>query len=171
MTPEFKPNVDLMKAFNTLMMIIDDIPNSENGQIIIKAGADGPPIHTHPEQEEYFKVISGQLEAYHKDKWVALKEGEEILTPKNMAHTYRSRRQDDCLFEYRLSPGRNFSGMIKTFERLGNENKLNSTSDLKSIIYLSLALKQYSSEYISVKPPQFAINLMGGIGKLLGFKI
>lgn len=171
MIPEFKPNVNLLKAFHSQMMLIDDMKDGENGQLLIQAGADGPPIHTHPEQEEHFTVIKGQLEVYHKDRWITVKEGEDIFTPKKTAHTYRSRHNEDCLFEYRVTPKRNFSGMMKTFERLSNENKLNSTSDLKSIIYLSLAIRQYRSEYISVKPPQFIINMMAGIGKLFGFKI
>ncbi len=98
MKTTFKPNVDLMKVFNSQIMFINDVDNSENGQILIKAGADGPPIHTHPEQEEYFKIIKGQLQVYHANKWVTVHEGEEIFTPKNMAHSYRSRDTEDCLF-------------------------------------------------------------------------
>ena len=171
MTTEFKPNVDLMKVFNSQIMLINDIENSENGLILIKAGADGPPIHTHPEQEEYFTVVSGQLEVYQKNKWIILKTGAEIFTPKNTAHSYRSRHTGDCLFKYQLTPKRNFSNMLMTFEKLTTEQKLNSTSDIKSIIYLALTFKKFRSEITSVNPPQFVINSMAGIGKLLGFKI
>jgi mannose-6-phosphate isomerase-like protein (cupin superfamily) len=171
MTPKFNPNVDLLKVFHSQMMLIDNIENSENGQILIQAGADGPSIHTHPEQEEYFKIIRGQLEVYHKDKWVTLKAEEDIITPINMPHAFRSRHQEDCLFEYRLTPKGNFSKLMRTFERLSNEGKLNKLSNLRSIIYLSICIKMYSSEYVSVKPPQIVINIMARIGKLIGFKI
>ncbi|MBK8658918.1 MAG: hypothetical protein IPN22_08620 [Bacteroidetes bacterium] len=59
---------------------------------------------------------------------------------------------------------------MQTFEKLMNENQLTGTSDIKSIIYLSLSLK-YGSEVISVNPPPFVINIMAGIGKLLGFRV
>lgn len=167
----FTPNVSLMQAFNSEVMLINDIENSENGQIRIKAGADGPPIHTHPEQEEYFHIISGQLEVYNKDKWVTLKAGDVIYTPINVAHTYRSRHSEDCIFAYRLTPNRNFSEMLQTFEQLTTEGKLLGTSDIKSIIYLSLTFKKYSSEITSVNPPPFVINFMAGIGKLFGMKV
>jgi hypothetical protein len=52
-----------------------------------------------------------------------------------------------------------------------NEQKHTSTSALKSIIYLALTFKKYSQEYVSVVPPQFVINTMAGIGKILGLKI
>ncbi len=171
MTSEFKPNVNLMSAFNSQVMLINDIENSENGQTFIKAGADGPPIHRHPEQEEYFKIVKGQLEVYRKNEWKTLNQGDDIHIPKDTAHTYRSRHKDDCIFEYRLTPKRNFSGMMQTFEKLMNEQKLKGTSDIKSIIYLALTFKKYGSEVKSVNPPSFVISAMAGIGKLLGFKI
>lgn len=170
-TPEFKPNVNIMKAFNSQVMLVNDIENCENGQVLIKAGADGPPIHLHPEQEEYFKIIQGQLEVYRKDEWITLKAGQEIFIPKQTAHTYRSRHTDDCIFAYRLTPKRNFSGMMQTFERLMNESKLTGTSDFKSLIYLSLTFKKYESEVVSVAPPAFVISILAGIGRLLGFKV
>jgi quercetin dioxygenase-like cupin family protein len=171
MATEFNPNVNLMKVFNSQIMLINDVENSENGVILIKSGADGPPIHTHPEQEEYFTVISGQLEVYQKNKWIALKAGEKIFTPKNTAHSYRSRSAENCLFKYHLTPKRNFSNMLLTFEKLTTERKLNSTSDIKSIIYLALTFKKFRSEITSVNPPQFVINIMASIGTLLGFKV
>ncbi len=170
MNREFKPNVNLMKAFNSQVMLINDISGSENGMNLIGAGADGPPIHTHPEQEEHFKVVSGQLEVYKKDKWHTLKEGDEIFIPKQTAHTYRSRHTEDCIFEYKLTPNRHFSEMMQSFEKLQNEGKLKG-KDLSSIIYLAMTFKKYKEEVRSVVPPAFVISAMAGIGKLFGFKI
>lgn len=170
MNREFIPNVNLMKAFNSQVMLINDINGSENGMNLIRAGADGPPIHTHPEQEEYFKVVSGQIEVYKKNKWHTLKKGDEIIIPKQTAHTYRSRCTEDCIFEYMLTPKRHFSEMMQSFEKLQNTGKLKG-KDLKSIIYLALTFKKYKEEVKSVVPPDFVISVMAGIGKLLGFKI
>ena len=171
MNKTFDPNVDLMKAFNSRVMLINDMDNSENGMTFIKSGADGPPIHKHPEQEEHFKITLGQLEVYNKNKWTVLKEGDYIFIPKNTAHTYRSRHQSDCIFEYQLTPKRNFSEMMKTFEILMNEGKLKGSSDLKSIIHLAMTFKKYSNEVTSVNPPSFVISIMAFIGKTLGYKI
>lgn len=168
---DFTPNVNIMKAFHSEVMLINDVENCENGKVLIKAGADGPAIHRHPEQEEYFKIVKGQLDVYKENAWITVLAGQEIFIPKNTAHTYRSRHNEDCLFEYQLTPKRNFSNMMKTFERLMAENKLKGTSDIKSIIYLSLTFKKYESEVVSVSPPPFVINAMAGIGKLLGYKV
>lgn len=170
MNSEFKPNVDLKKAFHSQVMLINNISGSENGMNLILAGADGPPIHTHPEQEEQFSVVSGQLEVYRKDKWITLDTGDEIIIPVNTAHSYRSRHAEDCIFEYRLTPGRHFSEMMQTFEQLQNTGKLKG-KDLRSIIYLALTFKKYKKEVRSIVPPDFVISLMAGVGKLCGFKL
>ena len=170
MKEEFKPNVDLLKAFNSQVMLINSIADSENGMTLIKSGANGPPIHTHPEQEEYFKVVSGQLEVYKKDKWNTLHAGDEIFIPKHTPHTYRSRTSQDCVFQYRLTPKGHFSEMMRSFEKLQNEGKLKGT-DIKSIIYLAMTFRKYNREVTSVVPPGFIISIMAGIGKLIGFKI
>jgi quercetin dioxygenase-like cupin family protein len=171
MASEFRPNVDLMKAFNSQVMLINDQENAENGLTWIKAGADGPPIHKHPEQEEYFRAVKGKIQVYKQNQWLTLQPGDDIHIPKNTPHSYRSRHTDDCLFEYRLTPKRDFSGMMKTFERLINEQKLKGTSDLKSIIYLALTFQKYGKEVTAVNPPTFVISAMASLGKVLGFQV
>lgn len=170
-TTEFVPNVDLMKAFNSQVMLINDIANGENGLTLVKAGADGPPIHQHPEQEEFFRVVRGQLQAYRKNEWFTLNPGDELHIPKGTAHTYRSRHNEDAIFAYRLTPKRDFSGMMKTFERLINEGKLKGAADLKSIIHLALTFQKYGNEVKSVNPPAFVITAMAALGKLLGYRV
>lgn len=170
MKTEFKPNVDLMRAFNSQVMLINDKTGTENGLTLIRAGADGPPIHTHPEQEEHFLIISGQMEVYKKDKWHTLKAGDEVTIPKQTPHSYRSRHSEDCIFHYELTPNRNFSEMMKSFENLQNEGKLKG-KDLRSIIYLAMTFRKYKAEVQSVQPPNFVISMMAGIGGLLGFKL
>jgi quercetin dioxygenase-like cupin family protein len=170
MKTEFKPNVNLMKAFKSQIMLINDTLNAENGLVLHRAGADGPPIHIHPEQDELIRVITGELEVYVKDKWITLNEGDSVFVLKKTAHTYRSRHDKDCVFEYTLTPVRHFSEMMRSFEKLQNEGKLNGT-DLKSIIYLSMNFKKYKGDVVSVSPPPFVISAMAGIGKLMGYQL
>lgn len=170
MKKEFKPNLDLTKAFKSKIQLINDIPNSENGIVLLQAGADGPPIHIHPEQDELFTIISGRLDVYKTDKWVTLNEGESIFIPKKTPHSYRSRHTKDCVFEYQLTPIRHFSEMMQSFQKLQSEGKLNG-KDLKSIVYLSMNFKKYKNEVVSVSPPPFVISAMAGLGKMVGYKL
>lgn len=168
---QFEPNLNLLKIFKSEVMLLNNQADSENGISLIQPGGDGPPIHTHPFQEERFKVLQGYLEVYKKNRWHKLTAGEEIIIPKKTAHTFRSRDTEECYFEYSVTPKGNFTGMLQTFEKLTEEGKLKSTSDLKSNIYLSMVFDKHSAEIKSVSPPHFVIKTMATVGKILGFQV
>jgi quercetin dioxygenase-like cupin family protein len=48
----------------------------------------GPPLHKHPNQEEYFYLISGEVRFAIGDKRLTLKAGESILGPRGIPHTF-----------------------------------------------------------------------------------
>lgn len=168
---DFQANVDMSDPFRSKLQIINDIPNSENGIVLHEAGADGPPVHAHPLQEEWLTVIEGELEIYLNKKWNKLLAGETIHIPKNSPHSYRSRSKSDCLFAYKITPKGGFSEMMRCFEKLGKSGKLKSLSDFKSLIYLSMAFKNFKKDVKSIEPPDFVMSTMAWLGKVLGFKI
>ncbi len=168
---KFTPNVDHLVPFNSQVMIINDVQGSENGKCLILANTDGPPIHTHPKQKELISVQEGSLEVYYNKKWHRLKAGEFIHIPKNAAHTYRNRSSEKCIFEYLITPNGSFSEMMVTFEKLAKDGKLTSTKDLRSIIHLAMAFKNYSNDVKSIAPPDFIMTLFAWIGKLKGYQI
>jgi quercetin dioxygenase-like cupin family protein len=167
----FVPNVDMMIPFNSKVMLLDNIAGSENGQTFIKAGADGPPIHTHPIQEEWMQCISGELEVYCNKKWSKLKPGDRIHISKNEAHTYRNRGGEDCIFAYLITPKGSFSDMMKCFERIAKEGKLTSLKKFNSLLYLAIAFKKFKKDVRSIAPPDFAMSAMAFIGRMKGFKV
>ena len=168
---DYKPNIDITKAFSSTVMAVNDLDDGENGMTFVQAGADGPPIHTHPAQQEVFKVLKGNLEVYRLDQWHQLGEGDELIIPQNTAHTFRSRDTADAYFEYTVTPRGNFTGMLQTFEKLMVEEKIQSNSDLRSMLYLAMVFKEHEKEIVSVTPPHFVMTLLSGIGKVIGFKI
>ncbi|HMG87876.1 MAG TPA: cupin domain-containing protein [Terracidiphilus sp.] len=48
----------------------------------------GPPLHKHPNQEEYFYVISGEVRLAVGDRRLTLRAGESILGPRGIPHTF-----------------------------------------------------------------------------------
>lgn len=171
MTINFQPNIDITKAFNSTVMAINDKVNSENGITFITAGADGPPIHKHPTQEEYFHVLEGTLEVYRQDEWHKLKAGEGLQIPKDTPHTFRSRDTADCYFEYTVTPQGGFTQMLQTFETLMADGRIQSNSDLRSLIYLAMTFKKHEQEIVSVNPPHFVMTALSGLGRVLGYQI
>jgi quercetin dioxygenase-like cupin family protein len=167
----FVPNVDISQPFKSKLLIINDIQGSENGVVWHQAGADGPPIHTHPLQEEWLTVIEGVLEVYLHKQWHILTSGDTIHIPQNAPHSYRSRSKVDCLFAYQITPKGGFSDMMRCFEQLSKSGKIKTLKDFKSLIYLAMAFKKFNKDVRSIEPPDFVMNLMASLGKLMGFKI
>jgi quercetin dioxygenase-like cupin family protein len=48
----------------------------------------GPPLHKHPNQEEYFYVISGEVRFAIGDQRLTLHAGDSILGPRGIPHTF-----------------------------------------------------------------------------------
>jgi quercetin dioxygenase-like cupin family protein len=167
----FVHNVDHLVPFNSQVMIINDVPGSENGMNLIRPNTDGPPIHAHPLQEEVLTVVEGTLQVYRENTWLTVNAGESIHIPKNMAHTYRNRSETSCIFEYKITPKGSFSQMMVTLETLSKERKLTSTKDIKSIIYMAMTFKKYNKDVRSVTPPDFVMSIFSWIGKVKGYRI
>lgn len=167
----FKATINQEKVFHSQIMIINDQPNIENGIVLIRAKTEGPPIHLHKMQEETFEVLEGSLDVYKETKWITLCKGETIHIPKGTPHSYKNTSGVDTYFKYYITPKGTFTQMMYHFEKLIKEGKLNSTKDLRSIIYLAMVFRRYNDSVSSVNPPNFVMNAMAAIGNLLGFKI
>ncbi|MEM7114590.1 MAG: cupin domain-containing protein [Chloroflexota bacterium] len=166
-----QPEIDMLAAFGSAIMSTSETGNSETGVAFLKAGWDGPPIHVHVEQDETFRVLQGTLEVYKQNKWIQVSEGEEIFIPKNTPHSFRSRDTADCYYEYVITPKGGFTDMLRTFQRLSQEDKIRSNKDLRSLMYMAMVFKQYEHEVRSTTPPHFVMTALAGVGKLAGFKL
>jgi quercetin dioxygenase-like cupin family protein len=168
---EFVPNVDHLVPFNSQVMLVNDVTGSENGMVLILANTDGPPIHTHPLQEEVISVVEGELEVYKDKKWNKLGPGQFVYVPKNTPHTYRNRSANKCTFQYLITPKGSFSDMMITLEKLAKQRKLTSTSDFKSIVYMAMTFNKYKKDVRSVTPPPFVMTIFSWIGRLKGYTL
>jgi quercetin dioxygenase-like cupin family protein len=168
---DFKANIDHGKVFNSQIMIVNDQPNAENGTVLIRAKTDGPPIHSHSVQDEVLEVIEGKLDVYKGNKWETIQTGESIFIPKTTAHTYKNSSETDTYFKYFITPKGSFTSMMYDFERMIKQEKIKSTKNFTSIVYMAMVFRKYKDSLSSVEPPDFVMSLLAGIGKLLGFRI
>ncbi|SFF40535.1 cupin domain-containing protein [Thermoflexibacter ruber] len=168
---DFKANIDHGKVFNSQIMIVNDQPNAENGTVLIRAKTAGPPIHKHNLQDEILEVVEGQLDVYKENRWEVIKKGESIFIPRNTAHTYKNTSESDTYFKYFISPQGTFTSMMYDFERIIKQEKIKSTKDFSSLIYMSMVFRKYKDSLSSVEPPDFVMSFMATLGKVLGFRI
>ena len=137
--------------------------------------ADGTPVHIHPAAKETYKVIEGQLEVNVNGRWKLLQQGEELTVPEGAPHTFRNPTGNltrvynthapaMCYDEY-------FEGLSKIVSKLSQGSKEKLKVDLNAATHLSMLMKKYKAEIISVNPPNFIVSVLNKIGKMRGLKV
>jgi quercetin dioxygenase-like cupin family protein len=163
-TDGFKPDIDQMETLGTQIQWTD-IENAEAGVVLLAAETDGPPIHFHPEQEETFHILQGELEVYKQDRWLVLKAGDSLVIPAKTPHTYKNTSKKPVRFEFHITPRVRFREMIEAMDVYVKQGKIKGT-DFQSITYMCRVMNAFPDVTQSVKPPQFVVKLMAVINRL-----
>jgi quercetin dioxygenase-like cupin family protein len=128
-------------------------------------------IHTHPYQDEYYKVLDGEIELLQDKKWKLLKAGEEAFIPKNTVHGFRNTSSHPALLINKHTPGLDFGKSLVDMEKLVKEGKVNGITGFRNLAYLSQHSLKYMNTIVSVNPPAMVLKLMARVGRLFGYKV
>ena len=135
----------------------------------------GTPLHIHPSAKETYKVIHGQLELKVDGKWKLLQKGEEITVPEGIPHTFRNPSSNLIKVYNTHSPALRFDdyfeGLYNLVAKLSHGGKEKLEMNINTATHLSMLMKKYREEIISVNPPDFVVSLLNKIGKIRGIKI
>lgn len=74
------------------------------GEIAHPPGVPGPPLHVHPNTEEAFYVLAGQLRVRVGEHEHTLGAGGFILVPRGLAHTFATAGPEPARFLFVCSP-------------------------------------------------------------------
>jgi mannose-6-phosphate isomerase-like protein (cupin superfamily) len=128
-------------------------------------------LHTHPQQEEHYKIIVGELEIFLDDKWIKLGAGEELLIPKGAKHSFRNKGTQKAVVINKHIPGLRTQEFFETTQRLILEGKINGMTGFKNSIYHSLLVMKFSDMIVLNKPSMALIKLGAFVGKILRYKV
>ncbi len=133
----------------------------------------GPPAHFHPDKEESFTVIEGELTVKVAGKITVLKAGENAVVPKNTSHTFWNASQKPVLFTSEHKPARQFESFIKSIYDMDYDGLVNEKGS-PPLMKLMPMIQARTGEQWMDSPPVFiqrmGIFVMGTIGKILGNK-
>lgn len=164
---EFRFDIDQEIPFGLRIRINEESKVAEEGTICIMPHKDGPPLHEHCEQDEVFTVIEGELFVQVRDRKITLKAGESVTFLKHTPHTYANHSNEICIFKYKLTPGGDFTKMMRAIEELGRRKKLKRIGEPKTMIYLAAVISKYDHHVRSVNPPHFLMKMMGYLSRFL----
>lgn len=127
-------------------------------------------VHKHPEADETYQVVSGTLDVLFHGTWRPLRAGESFAVPRGEVHAFRIAGAEPVRFINRHTPALGFQAHMEAVHRLVRAGKVRGTSDPRSIIYMAMSAAKHRPD-VAVKPPQWLANLMGAVGRRLGWTL
>jgi mannose-6-phosphate isomerase-like protein (cupin superfamily) len=135
----------------------------------------GTPYHKHPYALETYEILDGEMDIFLIDKWITLKKGESVTVNEGETHTFKN-SSDHITKAYNThQPAKKFDeyfeGLNQIVIKLSDKGRKKLKLNFISALYLSMLMKKFPDEIISVKPPSLVVSLLNYIGKLLNLKL
>jgi quercetin dioxygenase-like cupin family protein len=131
-----------------------------------------PPMHYHPCQEEYLKVIKGELTVKLEEGIRVLKAGDVLHVTKNMAHSVWNNSPNDTIINWQVLPALNTENMLETITGLATDNKTNRNGK-PPFLQLAILANKYDGIFRLARPPFIVQRILFGfitpVAYLLGY--
>jgi mannose-6-phosphate isomerase-like protein (cupin superfamily) len=136
---------------------------TDGGLLEIQATYDAnltmPVEHFHPMQDEYFTIISGELNVKMNGRVRILKAGDHLQIPRNTLHSMWNNSNDIAIVNWQVKPALNTEHFLEDaagFAGINEINKKNKFSLLQSLWLVS----RYDNEFRVAKPPRFIQRIL-----------
>jgi len=138
-----------------------------------EVGDIGPPEHLHPDQDEEFAVLEGELLLRVRGREVRLSPGRSHLVPRGTAHTFHNAGSGRVRFTSQHRPPLGFEPFLKTIYDLDLDGRSNAQGQ-PGLLQLMVILKARRGEELLAAVPRFAQRgaaiVLGTIGELVGYR-
>jgi mannose-6-phosphate isomerase-like protein (cupin superfamily) len=132
-------------------------------------------IHIHPHAIESYEVLQGKFDVYINGNWKTLSVGEKAVVEKGVPHTFRNASNETTRVYNTHQPAMQFDQFFEALYKLANSGVSKSTQrrqrTFKDILYVSVVYTSYPDEIQSVRPPYAIMQVLGFVGRLLGYKV
>ena len=117
-----------------------------------------PAPHYHPNQEEDFTVLSGELSVRIDGHVRVLKQGEQIHIPKNTVHSMWNNSPENTVVNWKVRPAMETEYFLETTAGLANDGKTNG-SGMPRLLQVALLVSKFKNVFRLAKPP-FPVQLV-----------
>jgi quercetin dioxygenase-like cupin family protein len=144
------------------------------GELIVSPHGSNP-LHVHPDQEEYFKVLSGTLGVQVDDEHRSLGEGEEATVPPGTPHRwYNEADQEEVRVLGEVRPALNTEIFFETLYGLARDGRTDENGVPNQLQFAVMLNGLHKGELYLATPPiavqKALFALLAPVGKLLGYK-
>lgn len=128
------------------------------------------PPHIHPDAEESYEVLEGELEVQVDGEWSTVSAGEKRAIPAGTEHAFRNTGPAEVINVHR--PAMRFEEFFRRFHRLKTERGVPIPPDgLRSAMLLAMLLVEHEEEQVAVSPPHWAFKVLAKLGNVLGYRL
>jgi mannose-6-phosphate isomerase-like protein (cupin superfamily) len=132
----------------------------------------GPPVHVHPTAEESYAVVSGTLDVYVGGAWKKVAAGESATVPAGTPHTLKNESGAEVRLVNVHRPALGFERFFRRLHALAASGRVTfPPRGLRSAVLLAMLFAEHPQEVISVRPPQWLLNALARVGRMLGCKL
>jgi hypothetical protein len=127
----------------------------------------------HPNSEESFDVLEGELEFFIDGEWSTVAAGGSANVPACMPHTLRNASDKPVRAVTRVRPALTSEAFFRDMHRLIHEGTLKRLppKEPRSAIYAAMLFGKYPNDIRVSKPPNGVFTALALLGRALRFKV
>lgn len=131
----------------------------------------GPPRHLHPDQQETYRVIEGELTLEMDGDEQVLGAGQSLVVPAGTPHTFHNGGDRPVRFTSEHTPALDWERFITTIYDLDYDGRCNRKGQPRPLQLFTTLSQRRGEEYLA-GPPRSVQRLLaavvGGIGRMTG---
>jgi quercetin dioxygenase-like cupin family protein len=143
------------------------------GEMVLPPGGFVAAEHVHPNQEERYEIIVGELRVRLDGRERVLGPGDRIVVPVGRPHVWWNAGRDEVRFRCEVTPALHFEAFLETFFGLAADGRTDRRG-LPNPLQLAVLMRAYHEEVRLARPPAAIQTAMFAplalIGRLLGYR-
>jgi len=111
-----------------------------------------PIPHYHPHQEEFMKILSGEVSIRMDGKVRVLKEGDAVHIPKNKVHSMWNATGEKATMLWKVVPAMDTEYLLETATGLARDGRTNDKG-MPNILQTALTISRFDNVFRLANPP------------------
>ena len=132
-----------------------------------------PVPHYHPNQEEYFQVVRGEMRVILDGEERHYRSGEEFVVPVGAHHSMQNVSDDEAKLIWQTRPALRTEYFHETIRSLADYDQVNDQG-MPSLLQMAVIAREFRREFRLASPPYpiqwILFGLLAPIGRLKGYK-
>jgi mannose-6-phosphate isomerase-like protein (cupin superfamily) len=156
---------------NETLTIVGSTPEALEVEAVYGPGGRPPPRHSHPAQDEHFRIIEGSVRVRFGREEIDLEAGEELDVPAGLAHQIWNPSDAPARVSWLTTPAGRTEQWFRAVDALNRE----AAPKTPSALGFAVALNEYRDTFRLVVGPHLivlpAISVLARVGRLRGHRV